>query len=459
MHDTQLKSLHLSYVHLSYVNQPRDKQSLQARPLQRIKQTGASLVEFVVVLPTLLFAILGIMQSGMVFHAKSNLNYATFEAARAGTVQHADINNIRAAFTRAMIGYYGGGRTAAEIATATTHAAADITPTSLQVELLSPTKQSFDDYASPRLAAKYNTKSRVIPNNNLSAITCPTDKPSCNNNPQSNASGQTLSDANLMRIKITYGIPAAKQMPLVGPFYVKVLQGLTDLGIVAETDPFKLALLQQGRIPMVTHTTMRMQSEAIENGNVSSPGPGNNGTPGVTTPVNPAPVGGSGAPGPGEGEEEIEPCDPTVDKACAPTPGSCDEGVVTEDLPSDVLFDFGLATLIAAGKTELDKLVQILNAEKTNSYRVDEIIVTGHADKIGNDADNLTLSQARADTVKDYIQQHIDDDVDVEIKAEGVGELQPKILDGSCTDVDSPSNQVSCAADRRVTIKRVYATF
>lgn len=312
MHDNQLKPLRLVYVYFLRAHQPcvnplRTDQSPRAHSLQRNKQTGASLVEFVVVLPTLLFTILGIMQSGMLFHAKSNLNYATFEAARAGTVQHADINSIRAAFTRAMIGYYGGGRNAAEIATAITRASADITPASLQVELLSPTKQSFDDYASPRLAVKYNTKSRIIPNNNLSAITCPTDKPSCNNNPQSNASGQTLSDANLMRIKITYGIPAAKQMPLVGTFYVKVLQGLSDLGVVAETDPFKLALLQQGRIPMVTHTTMRMQSDPIENSNASNPGPGNNGTP-----TDPGSVGdetpsdeelSTGDPGDGTGED------------------------------------------------------------------------------------------------------------------------------------------------------------
>ena len=54
--------------------------------LRTFKQTGASLVEFVVVAPTLLFIMLGIVQAGMVFHAKSNLNYATFEAARPSTI-------------------------------------------------------------------------------------------------------------------------------------------------------------------------------------------------------------------------------------------------------------------------------------------------------------------------------------------------------------------------------------
>ena len=426
-----------------------------------LQQRGASLVEFVVVAPTLLFAMLGIVQAGMVFHAKSNLNYASFEAARAGSVGHATQASITEAFTRAMVGYYGGGRNAKELAESTLRAQADITPASLQVELLSPTKESFDDYASPKLAAKYNTKARVIPNNNLSAITCPTDRPGCNHDPKANQSGQNLSDANILRIKMTYGIPATKQIPLVGRFYVMALRGLTASGIAAETDPFKLALLEQGRIPMVVHTTMRMQSDPFEDGNVSSPGAGNNGTP-----TDPGTV-GEEAPGEGSGEgnngnengsDEVDvPCDPDVDIECAPTPGPCDAGVVSEDLASDVLFDFDSATLTTAGKAALDKLVQLLNAQKNNSYRTDEIYITGHADKIGDASLNLTLSQARADAVKEYLQQHMDDDVDVAIKAEGKGELDPKTSDGVCTESTTVTNKANCAPDRRVNITRKLA--
>jgi outer membrane protein OmpA-like peptidoglycan-associated protein/Flp pilus assembly protein TadG len=428
-----------------------------------LHQKGASLVEFVVVAPTLLFMMLGIVQAGMVFHAKSNLNYATFEAARAGSVGHGNVNTIRATFTRAMVGYYGGGRNAEEVAEATARATADITPTSLQIELLSPTKESFDDYASPKLAAKYSTKARVIPNNNLSAITCPVDKTSCNNNPKTNASGQTLSDANLLRIKLTYGIPAAKQMPLVGRFYVMVLQGLTNLGVTAETDPFKVALLAQGRIPMVVHTTMRMQSDPIENGNVSNPGPGNNGVPTDPPPVDPGTDPGDPGDGSdnGDGTDDIDdtPCDPTVDIECAPTPDPCGTGVVSEDLASDVLFDFDSATLTAAGKVALDKMISTLNAEKANTYRTDEIFITGYADKIGDDAYNLNLSQARAEAVQEYLQQHLDDDVEVAIKAEGKGELDPKTSDGVCTEEKTESNKANCAPDRRVNITRKLATF
>ena len=64
-------------------------------------QRGASLVELTVVLPTLLTTVLGIWQSALVFHAKSHLNYATFEAARAGSVSHATVSSVTEGWPRA----------------------------------------------------------------------------------------------------------------------------------------------------------------------------------------------------------------------------------------------------------------------------------------------------------------------------------------------------------------------
>src|SRR5690606_11855851 len=52
-------------------------------------QRGATLVEFVIAGPLVLFILLVLMQYALLFHARSQLNYATFEAARAGTVANA----------------------------------------------------------------------------------------------------------------------------------------------------------------------------------------------------------------------------------------------------------------------------------------------------------------------------------------------------------------------------------
>ena len=273
-----------------------------ARPLL---QRGATLVEFVIVVPTVLFMLMNLIQYGLLYHAKSQLNYATFEAARAGTVSNADPAAIRTAFTRAITGYYGGGTSTAQLAKSYAKALADTTAATVRIEILSPTKESFDDYASPGLAARLNTSARVIPNTNIAFIQCPMDVPGCANDPNSNKSGQTLLDANLLKLRITYGIPERKQIPLAGRFMNWALGQLNS----GDTDTFRLGLVKAGRIPVVTHIVMRMQSPALENANASSPGPGNGGEP-----QDPGP----GDPGPG-----LPTC-PAADPACTPKPEPLD---------------------------------------------------------------------------------------------------------------------------------------
>lgn len=260
---------------------------------------GATLTEFVVVAPILLFLLLNLIQYGLLYHAKSQLNYATFEAARAGTVKNADPAYIRAAFTRAMTGYHGGGTTTGELAAS--HARALAESAFARIEILSPLKESFDDYHSPELAERLKTSGRVIPAANLTFIRCPVDRPGCDSNPASNQSGQTLADANLLKLRITYGIPERKQIPLAGPFMARALAFLH----AGDTDAFRAGLVAAGRIPVVTHIVMRMQSPAIENDNPSNPGPGNGGDP--------------EDPGPGPADPVLPPCPPT-DPTCLPDP-------------------------------------------------------------------------------------------------------------------------------------------
>lgn len=288
------------------MNRQRSRQ--RGDNLRRFGQRGATLVEFVVVVPTVLFLLMTLIQYGLLYHAKSQLNYATFEAARAGTMQNANPAAIRTAFTRALTGYYGGGTSSAQLAASYAKALADTIPANVRIEILSPTQESFDDYASPALASKLKTSSRVIPNSNLAFIQCPIDVPGCNKDPKTNKSGQTLADANLLKLRITYGIPEKKQIPLAGKFMNWALSVLNG----GDTDVFRKGLVAAGRIPVVTHTVMRMQSPAYENANASIPGPGNEGKP---TDPGPAP-----GPGPGPGGGQLPKC-PATDPACTP---ACD---------------------------------------------------------------------------------------------------------------------------------------
>ncbi len=62
------------------------------------------------------------------------------------------------------------------------------------------------------------------------------------------------------------------------------------------------------------------------------------------------------------------------------------------------LFDIGSSTLKAGGKAELDTL-----AARLKGANLEGIAVTGHTDNTGAAASNQTLSERRAQAVKDYL--------------------------------------------------------
>jgi hypothetical protein len=295
-------------------------------PIRPNRQRGMSLVEATIVFPAFLFLVLVVMQAAMVFHAKHNLNYATYEAARAGTMQHAKVATITAAMQKALIPYYGGGRTNDELIATAKKVADDFASSGVRVEILSPTRESFKDFASPKLQKALGSDEPVIPNTGIDELACPRDVPKCASDPKKNASGQTLLDANLLKIRITYGIPKAKQLPLAGRVYSWALKVLKS----GEGDAFKQSLLDAGRIPIVTHTVLRMQSDAILNSAmVSSPGKGNEGKA-----VDPSPPASAPGSGPGTGPSEGGDTSPTLptcpywDPACT----SCESGTCESEV-------------------------------------------------------------------------------------------------------------------------------
>jgi hypothetical protein len=297
------------------------------------RMRGGSLVEFVLVIPALLMVGLALIQYSLMYHAKSQLNYASFEGARAGSIANGKLETIEDAIKRALVGYYGGGRDVGELADAYARMNADLAKSALRIEVLSPTKESFDDYASPALASALKTSARVIPNVHIAHLSCPRDNPGCNSDPATNSSGQSLVDANLLKLRITYGIPPQKQIPLVGPF---MNWALDKFLMASDPDAFRKSLLADGRLPVVSHATIRMQSEAIENEKtVSIPGPGS------ATPSDPGtpPTTGEPLPNCPLGDPDCKPkppaCDPFTDPrgcrppGCAEADPTCDPGCGT----------------------------------------------------------------------------------------------------------------------------------
>jgi hypothetical protein len=140
-----------------------------------------------------------------------------------------------------------------------TRALADVNAFS-RVEIVNPTREVFTDFNDAPLQARLadgvtvdGNPARVIPNTALHLRD--------NVRNIGAASGQNLRDANLLKLRITYGyrpsVPIARQA-LLGAWNVAN-------GFAPPTDAYHATLLAAGRIPVVVQASVRMESEPIEN--------------------------------------------------------------------------------------------------------------------------------------------------------------------------------------------------
>lgn len=278
------------------------------------RQRGSAMIEFAVVGPLITLLGTTVLQYALMFNAKNLVNHAGHMAARSGTMANARLEDVQATYARALIPLYGGGQSSGELAKSHAKAAADLAG-NVRIELLNPTRESFDDWATNAdLNRQYGR--RAIPNAGLALQSATDIRPN---------SGQNLADANLIKIKVTHGYEL--KVPLAGTV-MQFMMRWNDPG----TDPFVTELYKHRRIPLVTHVTMRMQSDALEPDNpVSVAGMGNNGSPsdpgytpppakdpprcltaGCTVVVDPA-----APPASGGGSPPLQSCQPG-DPACSP---------------------------------------------------------------------------------------------------------------------------------------------
>lgn len=230
---------------------------------RRARQRGATLAEFVVVGPLAFLLILAIVQLGFMFMARSTLNNATFMAARAGSLHNADPAVIRSALVKGLIPFYQDSTQTSDVSrlsAAWLAAQADLLigfPPRLKVEILNPSPGAFKDYG---VADPANGNRLYIPNDNLQFRSVSIGK----------ESKQTLLDANLLRIRVTYAYEL--KVPLISYVFKRVMCGGFGDGVNAfggDTSVLEASNLsnciyyQQGRTPIVSYATVRMQSPAI----------------------------------------------------------------------------------------------------------------------------------------------------------------------------------------------------
>lgn len=109
------------------------------------------------------------------------------------------------------------------------------------------------------------------------------------------------------------------------------------------------------------------------------------------------------------------------------------EGIVVE-FSSNVLFGFDSSNLSADAKTNLDKLVKILNV-----YPDTDIEVQGHTDSKGSQSYNQSLSENRAGAVSGYL--YTKGISNSRIRTKGFGENMPK-YDNNTEDGRSQNRRV-----------------
>lgn len=110
-------------------------------------------------------------------------------------------------------------------------------------------------------------------------------------------------------------------------------------------------------------------------------------------------------------------------------------------LNTDVLFDFGSATLTPEATTRLASIGKRLADQASGT-----VSVTGYTDSVGSDAANLDLSQRRADAVKAALAASAGSGVEFTVDGRGEQDpVAPNAIDGR----DNPDGR---ARNRRVTV-------
>lgn len=113
----------------------------------------------------------------------------------------------------------------------------------------------------------------------------------------------------------------------------------------------------------------------------------------------------------------------------------------------EALFAFDKSELKPEGKTMLDSLVKQLDNNLNTTY--EDIMITGHTDRIGSSEYNQSLSDRRARTVRDYLTNS--NLQSYRINAVGKGEMEPVTYAEECKGTSN--NVIACLQpDRRVEV-------
>jgi uncharacterized membrane protein (UPF0127 family) len=194
---------------------------------------GFSAVETLFALPILILMVMAVFQIGLLWHAKFSVTHAVNVAARNASLQHGSDAAIRDGLVQGLLPLSGKVQTLTDLPKglfrSSAELAAGLAMGWIRWEVLSPTRQSFADWGEPPdrvLNPSAQASDLEIPSAPLPALAMRR-KPRSGSRgavdglPVGAVSGQTLLDANTLKLHLQVGVPL--QLPIVGNLLARSL--------------------------------------------------------------------------------------------------------------------------------------------------------------------------------------------------------------------------------------------
>ncbi len=234
--------------------------------VETARQRGAGAVEFLISIPVVLLLILGTLQASLLYQARLQLEVAAQNAARAGALHGGDLGAMRKGLAEGLTPLYTHGQSLADLAKGRLRA--EQAAQSATIEILSPTVEAVHDHKEfGRLPPDDNTGQALTPGGNW-GWGIPESHLGYRKTALGQESGLSVQDANLLKIRVTYGHPLI--MPFIDRLFARFDPNNAGRGSVVggnaggqgpfEAQGLGLPLGNLPTFPLRAEATFRMQT-------------------------------------------------------------------------------------------------------------------------------------------------------------------------------------------------------
>lgn len=214
------------------------------------RQYGQAMAETVIIMSVLLLLVLGIVQFALIYNTKTTLNYAVFEATRAGAVNYGNTQAIQYAFAGAMSPVYASVDASDSMLESVNEVKRARNKVYSEIQSFGTQGSACFEQLNPLVSA-FNAHQQVdddgrefIPNDHLKYRSA-----------DDGGSNVSIQDANLLKLRVTYCYPL--YVPLVSTV-IKQIKGV-NTGVVSSGGFNRICYSNDG-IPIVAQAIVRMQT-------------------------------------------------------------------------------------------------------------------------------------------------------------------------------------------------------